>query len=111
MLWDVVYEFFVKYIFGGAYFGDYYGGLLGDNFYSLGGNVTDDGFNTYNVAIKIGLFDNSYFMNEGALIDSLYMPLGNYLSLIATIISMVVIVVLACLFIKKIYNMVAHIIA
>lgn len=106
MLWDVVFKFFVQNIFGGVLFNNgeaiYYSGELGALWY--GSDFTQNGFNTSVAMIE------SPLLHRWTL-NNIYMPLGNYLSLIATIITMVVIVVLCCLLIKKIYNMVAHVIA
>lgn len=101
MLWNTVYEFFVKYVFGGvlhsqqyfALFGSLYDNQSGEPYYDL--SMSD---------VLVGQFE---------VVDASYkMPmfLGNYLALIATIITMVAIVLLCCAFIKKIYNMCAHII-
>lgn len=93
MLWNVVYEFFLKYVFGGI-FRDVNGNLIA---YSSAFLSYADGVSYTTIGGDITIFGVPF-------------SLGNYLSLIATIISMIVIVVLACLFIKKIYNMCAHII-
>lgn len=67
---------------------------------------------------------NTYIFKTNSTSSGLYVFFGNtyvsvfgqnfgiatYLSLICTIISLVVILILCCMFIKKIYNMCAHII-
>lgn len=87
MLWDIVYNFFITYIFPLES--------------TIDVNWTDD--NSFDV---MGLnIIKAYDINE-----NFYLSLPAYLSLIATIISMVVIVLICCALIKKIYNMCAHII-
>jgi len=96
MLWNVVFEFYVKYIFGGVLSSSSsgsYAGILGHYYDSDLGSWLP--LNTWNYSVEL---------------FGINIPFGNYLSLIATIISMVAIVVLACLFIKKIYNICAHVI-
>lgn len=108
MFWDIVYNFFIQHIFGGFdTFGNGYTSSLGIGFYNNNGtDITDDFLTTDAWLINL----NGAFQYDGDYYSNFYMPIGNYLSLIATIISMVAIVVLCCLFIKKIYNMCAHII-
>lgn len=102
MLWNIVYEFFVKYIFGGSFNGLEYQALLGDVW-----NITDIEDIYYEESYTSSLisfnFDNPWGNNFA-------MSLGNYLSLVATLITMVAIVLICCALIKKIYNMCAHII-
>lgn len=95
MLWDIVFKFFVQYIFGGII----YDGTSVRSYYSTVGRifVSDGGLHGDLATITIDLFNYRF-------------PLGNYLSLIATIITMVVILVLCCALIKKIYNICAHVI-
>lgn len=103
MLWDVVYDFFVQYVFGGyTTEGAYVDSVFFGNAWI--GEETSGQIYGYDILIPSGF-------KLAGWEDTLYLPLPNYLSLIATIISMIIIVVIACLFIKKIYNMVAHIIA
>ena len=97
MLWDIVRDFFVRYIFGGYT-------SNGDFCASYGMDFGNDDYISQ-LCIKTSFF-NSEYLND----NNVVMCLGDYLSTIATIISMVIIVVIACLFIKKIYNMCAHII-
>lgn len=92
MLWNIIFEFYVKYIFGGYIYGNAYSSTVGDvliNDSLTGANLT---------AFR------AFTMDYGAL------SWGNYLSLIATLITMVAIVLICCALIKKIYNMCAHII-
>lgn len=107
MLWNVVYEFFVKYIFGG-YLLDNYGALK--EYYTIYGFIfTEHG--DYDITggadmlADIVIHSNNYGFNS-----PMYMSMGNYLSFIATLITMVAIVLICCALIKKIYNMCAHII-
>lgn len=95
MLWDIIRDFFVVHIFGGtdSNFGVYNPMLFN--------NDNDGDFYTNTVYIK--LFQDL----DGS---PLYWSVGDYLSTVATIITMVVILLLCCALIKKIYNMCAHII-
>lgn len=103
MLWNVIITFYIQYIFGGVYFSDELGryveypGILGTNFFE--GSYDTDWYTSNIDFFKIVSGDNVA-----------YLSLGNYLSIIATIITMIVIVVLCCQLIKKIYNMCAHVI-
>jgi len=93
MLWDVVRDFFVHYVFGGIDSAEEYFGT------NLGWFTTID--------YSEDLYDaDTWIFTIG---DYKY-SLSNWLSTMATIISMIIIVVLACLFIKKIYNICAHVI-
>lgn len=83
MLWNVVRDFFVSHIFGGITSqGVDYGAYLNDN------------FTTLDIIYDLDV-------NNGVGIS-----LGDYLSTIATIICMVVIVLLCCLFIKTLIKLV-----
>lgn len=109
MLWNVIYEFFVKYIFGGwlVIRGEAidFDGALGA-MWSYSGDYDSNG-----TAAQVGfIIHNINYVDGSSVGDDMIMSLGNYLSLIATIISMVAIVLICCALIKKIYNMCAHII-
>jgi hypothetical protein len=96
MLWDLIRDFFVTHIFGGYdSVGNTYGGVVGffdgDLWYS-----NELGTNAQNVFADDNISGQFY--------------LGDYLSTIATIISITIIVVLCCLFIKKIVGLVGGLI-
>lgn len=99
MLWDIIYDFFVHHVFGGYDTND----VIHSAFFGEGYNV-DDGLNPF----------ATYEINAITLKDlygtEVSFSLGNYLSFIATLITMVAIVLICCALIKKIYNMCAHII-
>lgn len=100
MLWDVVYSFFIKYIFGGTYRGTTYNAFFLQLFNN--GQASNDYLSSAQInALNFNVIGNNYTYS---------ISFGNYLSLIATIISMVAIVLICCALIKKIYNMCAHII-
>ena len=95
MLWDVIRDFFVQYVFGGLDSSDNaYSVTLGD----LGGGET---FNE-ELCFRIGLGSNGSVQR---LIN-----ISDWLSTTATIISLVIIVYLCCMLIKQIYNICAHVI-
>lgn len=94
MLWDVIYEFFVKYVFGGYFGGDYY-----STFFSYD-NYQGVDFTTNDVAIKL-FEDVSY--ETGVPV---WISFGNYLSLISTIITIVAILLFCVFIIKKIIGIV-----
>lgn len=97
MLWNEVLDFFVRYVFGGYDSnGDIYNSFLGITY-------NGDDITLVDTYVSLNFFDANSESN-------LQIMLGNYLSLIATIITMVAILLICCLFIKKIYNMCAHII-
>lgn len=99
MLWDIIMQFYITKIFGGFYGGNYYTAFLGnsvDEHGTLLGSISTNEIRFFKI---IG--------NDGY---ERFLTLGNYLSLIATLISMVVILILCCLLVKKIYNICAHII-
>lgn len=99
MLWDLIRDFFVIHLFGGfdsqgdffsASLGcDYNGELVstGDVFYKLGGN---------------GLMDVS---------EPLYYSIGDYLSTLATLITISIVFVLCCFFVYKIIRLVGGLIS
>ena len=96
MLWDIIRDFFVIHIFGGcSSTGDYYEPFLFKDLFT-GDDYYTSTFPFYKV-------DDG----GGSIIG---VSFGDYFSLIATIISMVAIVLICCMLIKKIYNMCAHII-
>lgn len=72
-LYDIIYEFYLNYIFNAVIYGDFMYSTIVD----IGGYGTD---------------------------------LSDYFCSIATIITLVAIVLICCALIKKIYNMCAHII-
>lgn len=95
MLWDLIRDFFVTHIFGGSTAsGAMFNCFIGVD--QLNGYYYDSN----NIYYNIGTGDDG----------SVFITFGDYFSTIATIISIVAIVLLCCLFIKKIYNMCAHII-
>lgn len=92
MLWNIVYEFFVRYIFGGYL-------TIGEQDYAFWSTFAYDSNGTI------------YYLNKTEItLFGSTITLGNYFAFLATFISMVVIVFLCCLLIKKIYNMCAHVI-
>lgn len=99
MLWDIIFDFFVHYIFGGIDSqNNVYPATLGGFFYN--GESRYQSISTSN-PLKF----NNWFLDI-----NIYWCTGNYFSFIATIISIVVIFILCCLLVKKIYNICAHII-
>lgn len=99
MLWDNIFEFFVKHIFGGVLSSGSYGGILG-----IAYNSTSQ--SSYQITTA-NFFSFSYLSGSG---DRIALPFGNYLSFIATIVSITIIVVLCCLFVKKIVSLVGGLI-
>lgn len=97
MLWTAIFEFFVKYVFGGVLFGNnstsyYRGYILGGYIY---GSSTPLAIDTTSLSVTI-------FGQQ--------LPIGNYFSFIATIISISIIVVLCCLFVYKIIKLIGGLI-
>lgn len=64
----------------------------------------------YSQVFPVSGYLDSISYQMGLEEDQIYLTLAEYLSLLASIISMVVILVLCCALIRKIYNMCAHII-
>lgn len=92
MLWDIIRDFFVQHIFGGE---DSMGFLH---------DITLGNGDLYGTDVKI------HFANLTDYNGELNYSLSDYLSTIASIITIVVILLICCALIKKIYNMCAHII-
>lgn len=93
MLWDLIRDFFVQHIFGGCdSLGVQFSGLV-----MMDGD-TDELWYTSN--LPIGKID---FYGE-----PLYISMGDWLSTTATIISISIIVVLCCLFIKKMVSTISN---
>lgn len=96
MLWNSIYEFFVLYVFGGYIAdGEPVGGLLGAIL-----DTSDNTFYEINTS-SIFIFNGSYG-DQGGVLYPFTMSLGNYLSLIATIITLVAILLFCVFIIKKI---------
>lgn len=92
MLWDLIYEFYVRYIFGGVGLNNTpYNAFIG---YSYDGDMLS---NT-DIFIKLPFFNS---ISEQ---DNFYYSIGNYMSLIATIITMILILVVCFTIIKKCFN-------
>lgn len=104
MLWNTIYEFFVKYVFGGysTREGITYSAIFGPFFKNEG--LYDPDMYTSDALITL---DNLSIADVGS---PLQMPLSNYLCFIATIISITVIVVLCCLFVYKIIKLIGGLI-
>lgn len=100
MLWNLIRDFFVVHIFGGTT-------SIGDEFDAHFGNI---------IEFVDGSFDDSYFggcLNIGYKIGNngyadQYLYIGDYLSSTATMISIVIILVLCCLFIKKMVSTISN---
>lgn len=91
MLWTIIYDFYIQYIFGGYLTNGV--GPFNAPFFKVGANT-----NLYTYEITLNIFGISGI------------HLSSYLASIATLISIVAIVLICCALIKKIYNMCAHII-
>lgn len=93
MLWNLIYDFFVNYIFGGylsngtAVYSRIFGYGISSGYQGL--------INTDEVPINLFGFN---------------IPISNYLSLIATIITMIIILLVIGHFIKKTFNLFGRII-
>lgn len=95
MLWDLVLDFFIHHIFGGVDTqGVYYYACLGFNY--------NEGSGEYTAIYTSNGFRYSFLTTQYG--SNMYMPLGNYLSLIATIITMVALVIFSFIIIKKIIS-------
>jgi len=88
MLWNVVYEFFVRYIFGGYYDGVIYEARLSYSTFIEDDEMFEDAFVNSNHL----LFNTNFLDRDGGVVS---MSLGNYLSLIATIITINSIIILS----------------
>lgn len=103
MLIELIYEFFIKYIFGGFYSGRFYSGI-----YLAGvSDFESDYFETNFILIKFS--DNFIFTDD--LTTNYYnngyfgvMTMGNYLSLIASIITISIIVIITFSMIYKLFK-------
>lgn len=100
MLWDIVYDFFVHHIFGGV-------DTQLENTYAFIGFDSDDNLLS-TLDIKFDFF-KIIDQESGELVSYSY-NLGNYLSLIATIITIVIIVTLCALFIWKMVKLIGGLI-
>ena len=104
MLWDVVRDFFVMYIFGGfTSTHDFYGGTIGSIC------MVDAGPEYYNGTTGDVFLPLKTFNSDFEMVGD-YITIGDWLSTTATIISLVIIVYLCCMLIKQIYNICAHVI-
>lgn len=88
-----------------------FGGYLGDTSYNayipyLWFDTDNEEYVAANSNIDV-IFKTNFVDFYG---NNISMSLGNYLSLIASIITIVAIVLICCALIKKIYNMCAHVI-
>lgn len=82
MLWDLIRDFFVQFIFGGySSSGDYFGGLLGHIFIS--GNITNTDMDAYSSDVLTPIGN---VLIEGELPDVGWLSIGDWLSTTATII-------------------------
>ena len=98
MLWDLIRDFFVNNVFGGHTSEVVHNALTGQNYY-VSKQVTTGLFNTSGLNIY-------YQIGVDASGQPVMMCLSDYLSTIATIISITIIVVLCCLFIKQLVKLV-----
>lgn len=98
MLWDLIRDFYVMYIFGG-YSSDLvnYHGYLGHFYDSSSDYLLED---NYTNAVYFNF--KGYSSVEGVYFD--YYSLGDYLSTIATIITLIVILLVCFHIIKKCFN-------
>lgn len=106
MLWDIIRDWFVQYIFGGyASDGNYYYGIVGNNAWVEGDNI--------NTSIS----DNSvfYLPMQGWNADELgaikYISLADWLSTTATIITLIAGCVLLFLLVKWLFKLFAGMIS
>lgn len=97
MLWDNIFEFFVMYVFGGRL-------VKNGQFLIYRGTIGAQWISTTNLES----IDTSNNINLNIL--GMNLPLGNYLSLIATIITITFIVVLCCMFVYKIIKLIGGLI-
>lgn len=97
MLWNNIYQFFVEHVFGGWWY-EYVGNEVVYRGYNAIFSVTS--YEYYNTA-------NNYVSTD---FFGVPITIGNYLSLIATLISISVILVLCCLFVYKIIKLIGGLI-
>lgn len=104
MLWDLIRDFFVQHVFGGVMSdGRFFGGIVGNLFDVVDGQVDDNYVDTANVIhYKVG--------SNGSFNGDIYMSLNDWLSTTATAISITIIVVLCCLMIYKIVRLIGGLI-
>lgn len=98
MLWNLIFEFFVKYVFGGYWNGQSYVTYIGQVFSNGSWNVNADLGDVFPVK-TINIF--------GVVT---YLSFPSYLSLIATIITIIIILLVIGHFIKKTFNLFGRII-
>lgn len=101
MLWDLIRDFFVEYIFGGWTSN----GIQCDGFITYEGGFSGNTFGTSDTIFKL---NNFYFFDD--LETPLYITFGDWLSTTATIIALTIIVVLCCLFVYKIIKLIGGLI-
>lgn len=104
MLWDLIRDFFVIHVFGGVTSdGTFIGGMLG--------SITDIDANYYDAMTTAHLYfpiGETFIWDNDSYVSKTFMSIGDWLSTTATIISISIIVVLCCLFIKKIVSTISN---
>lgn len=101
MIWNYIYEFYLMYIFGGRLNGEYFNGWVDGLAYN--GEYFDDFNGTGTMFINLDF--TGYDFLQGSAFNQ--MCLGNYLSLIATIITMSLIVFFAIWLVRWVFKVVA----
>ena len=92
MLWDTILQFYVQYVFGGlAPDNEYYKAFLGEDY---------DGNYNY---LESTYIKSPFISSNG---NELLINIGNYLSFIATIITMVALLLFCIFLIKKIIGVI-----
>lgn len=83
MLFNELMDFFITYVFGGV--------------------------DSHNVIHNVYLwYINQTTINTRVQVGDISLPIGNYLAFICSIISIIIILVLCCLFIKKIISLMSR---
>lgn len=103
MLWDLIRDWFVQYIWGGCTSnGNFYGGFLGYLGYDTGDVIGEDAFSTNNFTINVG---GAYFSGEGDILNARYMNIGDWLSTTSTIIVLVALVIFFFFIIRYLFRL------
>lgn len=109
LLWDIIRDWFVMYVFGGtASNGDAVGGMMGYGFL-VKNNVSYeyDPVNTEHLGVVLNGFTDSYdpiFSGAGFSETPLVISVGDWLSTTATIITLVALCLFLFLAVKWVFN-------
>lgn len=102
MLWDIIRDFYVQYIFGGTTSTkEYFSGYMGKLYALTGGaNSWDSGSGAYSV-ITGSLYDDRHLQVNA------YMSMGDWLSTTFTVITLIVFVFILYIFLKWLFKTVS----